>query len=221
VVLDSGAPLELSVRSANGIQTARVGHIPVATHDPAAAGSDQALDQTFAGFFGLQRLAFPYASTLSLHPEKQPDASLQAVARTSARISTSSQDGALPIRLPAQEPAEGERRVVAALVEGQLHSAYSNRTARGRLLVIASSQFAANPFVVAEHHDEQPGHEGHQHFPPGDTNPQLLALGAGYAQQQLTSTILTFKNILDWATGGDALLPCGARLVARPSDSAR
>lgn len=213
VVHDSGAPLELVVRTPGGDQMARVAHVPVARH----GGRDGALDQSFAGFFALEQLAFPYASPLVLHPGEQPAAAVRAVAHTSERASATASDQRLEIRVPESD-AHQERRVLAAVVEGQIQSAHSKRTAPGRLLVIASSQFAANPFVVAEKAPELPGHEGHGHFEP-PPNPQLTALGASYARTQLTSTILAFKNILDWATGADALLPCGARLVARPGGS--
>lgn len=216
VLIDAGAPLELIVRAEDGDKTARVPHILVAKHDPALPVSEQALDSTFPAFFGLERLAFPLASTLTLRPEAQPRALLRAVARSSPRVSAGTNDRALEIRLPAEVPPSTEPRVLAAVVEGELKSAFSDRVAEGRLVVIASSQFAANPFVLADRHEEEgSGHEAHKHAPP-PPNPQLVALGASYAQQELTRTILVWKQLLDWATGNETLLPCGASLVARP-----
>jgi hypothetical protein len=45
---------------------------------------------------------------------------------------------------------------------------------------------------------------------------QLQQLAGPYAQQALTSTILAFKNTLDWVTGDTDLLAVSAKILQEP-----
>src|SRR5262245_11052832 len=58
-----------------------------ATHDPRYDNDkpEQILDDGFAGFFRADELSFPFPSTLVPHADKQPEAKLKVVARTSPR----------------------------------------------------------------------------------------------------------------------------------------
>jgi hypothetical protein len=47
------------------------------------------------------------------------------------------------------------------------------------------------------------------------TESPLARLADAYARQHLTSTILAFKNLLDWSTGDDQLLACSALVRQR------
>lgn len=60
-----------------------------------------------------------------------------------------------------------------------------------RVLVIASSQFFANPFARAAGGDEV-----------------LEQLAMPYAQQVLTNTILVARNMVEWMTIDDDLVAC-------------
>jgi len=53
-----------------------------ATHDPRYDEAHQLLDDGFAAFFRSDELSFPFPSTLVPHPDKQPEAKLKVVART-------------------------------------------------------------------------------------------------------------------------------------------
>ena len=73
------------------------------------------------------------------------------------------------------------------------------------MLVVASSQFLANPLARA----------GNAVDPASRTPPmpsagdeQLLMVAGPYAQQHATSTILVFKNTLDWLSFEDDLVDC-------------
>jgi hypothetical protein len=79
-----------------------------------------------------------------------------------------------------------EQRIVAAVAEGNLRSAFSQARAPkpSRVLVIASGFFIINPFVYSGHSD-------------ADDGQTLLAVAQPYTKH-LTSSILAFKNTLDW-----------------------
>jgi hypothetical protein len=49
----------------------------------------------------------------------------------------------------------------------------------------------------------------------GDQN--LQAIAVPYARQYLTSTILAFKNLLDWMSGDQDLLAVSAKLLGDPN----
>lgn len=72
--------------------------------------------------------------------------------------------------------------------------------AEGRILVIASSLFVTNPLARA----------GAFEIPGAQTQADARREGfvVGYAQQYLTTMILTVKNALDWATLDSGLLAC-------------
>lgn len=168
------------------------------------------IDDSFAGFFRLDEVAYPYPSTLVTHPEKQPSAKMRVVASTSPEA-TSVSKGAVDLR-PGQELAGGaaKRRDVAVVVEGVLKSSVKGRSSAGdalrdqsasssRVLVVASPMFLANPLAYAGKSE------------PPDQDLQMLSMP--YAQRHLTATILALKNVLDWMSGNEALLACSALLT--------
>jgi hypothetical protein len=74
------------------------------------------------------------------------------------------------------------------------------------VFVVASSQFLANPFARASNPTGAARTLLSQAKPSPDAE-KLAQLAAPYAQDQLTSTILVFKNTIDWMTG-DAVSAC-------------
>jgi ABC-type uncharacterized transport system involved in gliding motility auxiliary subunit len=186
-----------------------VAAIPVAQHDPKAPPEKQQLDAGFAGFFQLEELAFPLASSLVLHAERQPQATLRAVARTSGE--TTSVSGARVSARPgaAAAPAgERSQRTIAAVVEGTLKSAYTERQAQARVLVIAAPAFVTNPFARTSNSRENSGLL--------TADPVMRDWAQGYAQRHLTSVILSVKNLLDWSAADESLIACAALLVRKP-----
>ena len=99
-------------------------------------------------------------------------------------------------------PAEGARasRVISASVEGLLRSAFATDGAvptskqPSRVLVVASSQFLANPFARASNAILPPQLEM---MATGQEGP-LEAPVRAYASDHGQGIVLSFKNTLDW-----------------------
>jgi ABC-type uncharacterized transport system involved in gliding motility auxiliary subunit len=230
VVVDWQAQMRLPVQNQMGQATWLLapGVLPL-QHDDGADEDEQMLDTSFAGFFRLEELAFPYPSTVVPHPEKQPQAKVSVVARSSEN-STVETDATVDLKPRVDWKPKGDSgsRPIAVLVEGKLKSVYSGKPPEGvdkipaesegeaRVLVISSSQFLTNPFARAGNPPPMP--------------PQMQMMGANfggdrmlqavawvYAQQYLTGTILAFKNLLDWMAGDRDLLAVSAKLTREPN----
>lgn len=182
--------------------------IPLVNSDPRAP-TEGPLDASAVPFFRMERVAFPYASSLRLIAGQQPaDVKLRGVARTSDdTVSTR----ATPVSLrPAASYPRGDMRshLVAAIVHGRLRSAFPVKLASGelvpvalapsRLLVISSSAYLANPFVYADS--------------ATTPDPMLRRLAQPYLSN-LTATILTVKNTLDWMLGSEDFAELSATIV--------
>lgn len=188
----------------------------------AARAEDQPLDASFAGFFGLDEVVFPFPSTLVPRPSAQPGAVMKVVARSTPK-STVEAAGPISMKVSSELKPKGEygERAIAIALTGKLTSAFAGRGgARGidvpaaprgesRLLVISASQFLTNPFARASNPPPASPQPATTASPSGDEMPQLLA--QPYAQNFVTATILAFKNILDWMHDGDLLRGCSAR----------
>ncbi len=165
---------------------------------PTSDGSQ--LDASFPPFYRLPRLAFPFPSSLVLEPSRQPNATLRAVARTSNE-SIAISPGTINLTPPMVWPAEGARasRVISASVEGLLRSAFATDSAAptskqpSRVLVVASSQFLANPFARANNAILPPQLE----LMAPKEGP-LEAPVRAYASDHGQGIVLSFKNTLDW-----------------------
>jgi ABC-type uncharacterized transport system involved in gliding motility auxiliary subunit len=192
-------------------------------HEDDAEENEQVLDNAFAGFFRLDELSFPYPSTLIPHPDKQPNAKMAVVARTSATAQVETTDS-VDMGLKKAIKAEGEagRRAIAIVVEGKLKSAFADKAPEGitipaesagesRILCISSSQFLANPFARAGNPPPMPPQMAMMGAMGGDRNLQQLAMI--YARNYLTATILSFKNLLDWMSGDKDLIAVSAKLL--------
>jgi hypothetical protein len=188
--------------------------IVIAKHDDALGPDAQTLDSTFTGFFRIDELAFPFPSTLVVHPEKQPGARVTVVARTSPRANVDERESsALALGVDRQPTGDAAPRAMAVAVDGTMTSAFGGKQAPGRLLVVSASQFLANPFARAGNPPPVPPQMAMLGQTGGDE--MLQALAGPYAQKYLTYTILSFKNTLDWATAEEDLVSCGATLVEK------
>jgi hypothetical protein len=208
VVEDPAQQALFSVAEANATGQLRLPGVVVAKHAPTGASEAQPLDTSFLPFFQLDEVAFAFASTLALHPERQPSARLRAVARSSERAVSVRGDSysLLPTEKPPP-PGEMRRRVLAAALDGRIKSAYSDSTAEGRLLVISASQLAVNPLARAANPIRVgPLAEANVTSAPDAT---LTPLSKAYAWKYLTTSIAVLRNTLDWASTDDGLLSCG------------
>jgi hypothetical protein len=172
------------------------------------------LDETFIPFFRLNQLALPFPSTLVAHPDRQPKATLRVVARTTPRTE-GDPSRSIPMALSSDRAPKGPlaSRAVAIAVEGDIKSAFGTRHARGRILAISASQFLANPFARAGN----PAASNSDRMLPGKQGDEDLQLiSQPYAQKYLATTILAFKNTLDWASGNDDLAACAGELASAP-----
>jgi hypothetical protein len=198
--------------------------ILIVQHDDKLAGGDgaQRLDNTFVPFFRLEEVAFPFASSLTIQEEKQPEARFRIVARSSSKT-TAETAGPLSLRpgLDAAPRGDQKPRLIAVAAEGKLRSAFAGQPGDGisapaaspessRLLVVSSSQFLSNPMARAGNAKVTPGTEM-LGVTGGDADLQMIS--QAYAQKYLTSTILVLKNTLDWASADDATVSCSALLV--------
>lgn len=225
VVQDVGHEGEASFSTATGTPIhLRLPGMLLVKPDTGAAPDAQTLDTTFVPFFRLEEVVFPFASTLLLHPEKQPTARLHAVARSSAMAMSSAGPTVILNPMRAEVPkGAGAQRILAAALEGKIKSAFAGRPGDGlsapevaaedsRLLVLSASQFTVNPLARAAN--------------PAPGSPTDIALGAApsvnedlailsqpYAQRYLTTTILALKNTFDWASADDATVACSALLL--------
>jgi ABC-type uncharacterized transport system len=192
-------------------------------YDSRAGDGDQFLDQTFAGFFRMEELVFPFPSTLVPHPEKQPEASVKVIARTTARSTVVTGDS-VDMKLSKDFKPQGEygQRAIAVVVDGKLKTAFPGKTGDGieapaeskdksKVLVISAAQFLANPYARAGNAPPMPPQMMMMGPMGGDED--LMMISQPYAQQYLTETILSFKNTLDWMGGDSDLIAVSAKLL--------
>jgi hypothetical protein len=224
-ILDWGRSISIPFQTQDGqMAWFRDPGIVQALHDPDRDEKEQFLDSSFAGFFRLEELGFPFPSTLVAHPDKQPEAVMKVIARSTARSTIDTAD-TIDMKIRADWAPKGERgqRAMAIELEGKLKSAYGGQEALGistpaeskdksRVLVVASSQFLANPFARAGNGPPMPPQMAMMGGNMGGDE-MLLGLSQPYAQKYLTSTILGFKNILDWMGGDSDLIAASAKLL--------
>jgi hypothetical protein len=189
---------------------------------------DQILDTRFQGFFRMDQVAFPFTSPLVTHPDKQPEAKMKVVARTSPRATVVTADPVdLKIGADLKPMGENAQRTIAVTLEGKLKSAFGGKEGDGitttaeskddksRILVVSSSQFLANPLARAGNAPPMPPQM--QMMGPMGGDEDLMMLSQPYAQQYLTWTILSFKNTLDWMGNDSDLIAVSAKLLTEGS----
>jgi ABC-type uncharacterized transport system involved in gliding motility auxiliary subunit len=224
-VLDFGAQFRIGIiTQTGGISAIRHPGIAHVIADPRFEGEEQLLDPSFAGFFRMEEILFPFPSSIEILHDKQPsDVKITPVARSTPATSVST-EASLDMRLrPDWKPKPPyEQRVLAAVAEGPLKSAFAGGDAMGvevpekaaapsRVLVVASGYFLTNPFAYAGNGPDLGGQFAMFGNVGGDE--QLLMIAGQYANRYLTNTILSVKNTLDWLSGDADLLASSAKLI--------
>jgi ABC-type uncharacterized transport system involved in gliding motility auxiliary subunit len=203
-----------------------VGHpaTVLAQYDSRADDQTQFLDQSFAGFFRMDELVFPFPSTLVPHADKQPGVTLKVLVRTTPK-STAVTSDTVDMRISRELKPQGEfgQHAIAVSLEGKIKSAFVGREDsaipapaeskdKSRVLVVAASQFLDNPYARSGNAPPMPPQTMMSQM-TGDEELQMIS--QPYAQQYLTSTILAFKNTLDWITSDEDLIACSALLTSK------
>jgi ABC-type uncharacterized transport system involved in gliding motility auxiliary subunit len=193
VVLDFGHAFKVELLTQSGLASMRFPQILEVTED--------ALDTGYPAFFRMEQVVLPFASSLTIHPDKQPGASLKTIARSSQQSIHDTHES-VGLGLQAWKPkGEWKSYDVAAYAEGRLQSVFGSKTsaATARVLVIASAQMTANPFARA-------GNAARSN----DEGDKLLQIAGPYADLQrgavpLLYSIMTFVNVLDMIANGPGL----------------
>jgi len=228
-VFDWQRSLRLPVMSMTGAVTwIRAPGILQVQHYPGLDDSGpvkQFLDDSFAAFFRADELAFPFPSTLVPHPDKQPNATVKPIARTTAAAWAETDDTvSQKIATTWQPKPPLEQRVIAVAVEGQLKASLGSgddievpeqSAEPSRVLVISSSQFLANPFTRSGQGMDLGGQFAMMGPVGGDEQLQMMA--QPYAQKYLTQTILALKNTFDWMSGDSDLIATSAKILGEPN----
>lgn len=229
-VLDFGSQFRIGVITpTGGISAIRHPGIAHVIDDPRFEDNEKLLDTSFAGFFRMEEILLPFPSTLEILRDKQPsDVKIYPVARTTTSASAST-EGTVDMKMrPGWKPKPPfEQRVIAAVAEGKLKSAFAGAgddmgvkvadraPEASRVLVVSSSEFVTNPFAYAGNGPDLGGQFAMFGNVGGDR--ELLMIAGQYANRYLTNTILSIKNTLDWISGDQDLLAASAKLMSEPN----
>ena len=226
VVLDFGRSFHVSMLTAGGIASTRFPDMIDVQDDPRFSGNDTLLDTGFPGFFRLPEVVIPFASSLAIHPDKQPETKMSVVARSTPRSVVETGDS-VDLKPFHKWTPKGTwtQFPIAAQLEGTIKSAFPTGDKMGvdapeksaktsRVFIVSSSGFLTNPFARAGNGTEMT--QFGMNMPMGQDQ-ELLQLAGPYAQQALTQTILAFKNTLDWITGDTDLLAVSAKIIQDPN----
>jgi ABC-type uncharacterized transport system involved in gliding motility auxiliary subunit len=222
-VFDYGAQFRVPAMTAGGPVWIRHPGIVHVVADERFDEDKRLLDTGFPSFFRIEEMAFPFPSTLELAKDKQPEATLKVLARTTENATASEGDSVdMKIRRQWSPKPPYSQRVIAAAAEGKLKSAFSEgdnlgvqanavSPAPSRVMVVSSSQFLTNPFAYSGNGPELGGQFAMFGNVGGDQ--ELLMFATPYAQSYLTNTILSLKNTLDWISGDTDLLAASAKII--------
>jgi ABC-type uncharacterized transport system involved in gliding motility auxiliary subunit len=214
-VFDFGAQFGIPVMTQGGVVSIRHPGIAHVTDSPYFEDDKETLDTSFASFFRLPEIAFPFPSSLEILKDKQPsDVQIKVVARTTPNASVISEGSVdMKLRNDWRPKPPFEQRPIAAVSEGKLKSAFGDARAAeaSRVLVISSSEFLTNPFAYAGNGPEMDPQFAMFGGVGGDRDLQMIA--QPYAQRYLTQTILSLKNTLDWMSGDADLLAVSAKII--------
>ena len=72
MVLDFGRSFHVNMLTQGGIASARFPDMLDVQDDSRFSGNDMLIDTSFPGFFRLPEVVIPFASSLTIHPDKQP-----------------------------------------------------------------------------------------------------------------------------------------------------
>ena len=224
-VMDYGAQFSFIVPTGTG-QFVAIRHPAIAriVDDPRADEKEKLLDTSFAGFFRIPELSFPFASSIELIRNKQPmDVELKVVARTTPQTSVTTSDTVdMKLKTDWKPKPPFKQVAVAAYAKGKLKSAFADAKEEAipvperseqpsRVLVVASSEFITNPFAYAGNGQEMGGQFQMMGAVGGDQLLQQIA--QPYAERYLMNTIVSVKNTLDWMTGDSDLIEASAKII--------
>ncbi len=230
VVLDLWRRVRVVVPTMGGLAQPDFPQMLEVQDDPRFTGKEQLIDTSFPALFRSQDMAVPFVSSLSLKTEKQPDAKMRVVMRSSPFAVHLTGDSAdlKPFQKWASKlkGLQQQQFAIGADVEGTLKTAFPEGDKQGveapaqsakpaRVFVLASSQFLANPFARAGNGPDM-GQYGNM-MPNLGGNEELLTVAAPYTQQFITASILVFKNTLDWLSGDTDLLAVSAKMLSDPN----
>jgi ABC-type uncharacterized transport system involved in gliding motility auxiliary subunit len=226
-VFDYGAQFRIGVMTQGGPAWIRHPGIAHVVNDPRFSDDEKPLDTSFPAFFRMEELVFPFPSSLKIDPKKQPpDVKVFPVARTTPATTVEKSDTVdMKLREQWRPKPPQEQRVIAAVAQGKLKSAFAGSPddaikpaerapSDSRVLVLSSSLFLSNPFAYAGNGPELGGQ--FQMFGNVGGDETLQAIAQPYTKH-LTSTILSFKNTLDWMAGDSDLIAASAKLIGDPS----
>jgi ABC-type uncharacterized transport system involved in gliding motility auxiliary subunit len=230
VVIDVWRHARVVVQTAGGAAAAELQQVLEVQDDARFTGDEQLVDTSFPCLFRVEDMAVPFASSITLHADKQPGTKMQVVMRSSpaAVHLTGDTIDLKPFQkwAPKLKGLQQQQFPVAANVEGTLKTAFPDGDKQGveapaqstkpsRVFVLASSQFLANPLARAGAGPDM-GQFGMM-MPNLGGDEQLMQLAGPYAQQFVTGAILVFKNTLDWLTGDTDLLAVSAKILSDPN----
>ncbi len=229
VVLEFGRSFRVRVDTMSGPRTMIFPQILDVREDSRFTGDEVLLDTSFAAFFRIPQASFPFASSLTIKRDKQPQLGdkLRAIAHSTPAALTETGD-TVDLKPARQWRPKGNfnQHAIAAAAEGKIKTAFptgdkmgvetpAESTNNSRILVISSAQFFANPFVRSgQGPDVPPQMQGM--MPPGGDE-FLTSVAGPYVQLIGTTFILQTKNLLDWMTGDVDLLAASAKILQEPN----
>ncbi len=227
VILDFGRSFTAIMPTQGGLAARPFPTLLDVQDDSRFSDDEKLLDTSFPGFFRIPEIVIPLASSVTVHPEKQPDAKPKILGRSTPRSIVETGDTVDLKPLQHWKPkGEWAQYGFAASIEGTIKTAFPTKDSSAgfdvpeksvkpaRIFFIASSEFLANPFARSGNGPDM-GQFGQQ-FAGAGGDETLLQLAGPYAQQALTGTILAFKNTLDWLTGDTDLLAVSAKILSEP-----
>jgi ABC-type uncharacterized transport system involved in gliding motility auxiliary subunit len=202
--------------------------ITMLTDDGTYEDDEALIDTKFVPFFRMPQVAFPFASPLIVHKDRQPGAEVKVVARSNPRSSVDASDNiSLKYSDEVRERAPQEQRNLAVAVTGKLKSAFAGKgddmgvkanpesPADSRVLIVSSSQFLANPFARAGNPPPMPPQLQMMGAMGGDRELQMVA--RPYLEVAFRPMIFSFKNTLDWMSNDSDLVAVSAKMLGEPT----
>ncbi len=167
------------------------------------------LVSSFPIFQGVRQVTLPFASTLVLHAEKQKNTTFTPLVFSSSEAQAATKGGisTYPGKPLPEGLSPGERRTLAVAIDGDLKSAFGDRSARARVLVISASQLVTNPLARAG----KPATPDAAKQGGGTGDPTLASISQYYDGSAASSSLL-LRNILDWSTEPKATRHCSLLL---------
>jgi ABC-type uncharacterized transport system involved in gliding motility auxiliary subunit len=226
-VFDTASSMQFPMITQTGVPVwLRYPSILQVHHDSRWDDEHQMLDDSFPVFFRARELVFPFSSSLVQHPDKQPEAKMSVLARTSDRASVETSDSVVLKASSTWKPKPPVgQKAIAISVQGTIKAAMgagdgidvpAASKEKSRVLVIASSQFLTNPFARAGAGQDLGGQYGAMMGPVGGDE-QLQAIAEPYAQRFLNPAIVCLKNALDWLSGDSDLIAASAKIFGDPN----